>query len=59
MDIKMELNLPLQELTGNQESIIVNGNIVIQCLDDLIGKYPDAKKLLFNKNGSFDTHASN
>jgi len=41
----------LKQLMGNPDSVEVNGSTVGECLSDLVGQYPGADNLLFNKQG--------
>lgn len=52
MAITVKLNLPLQRLAGNRERIKVSGSTVKQCLDNLIRQIPEAKRYIYNEDGS-------
>lgn len=52
MAITVKLNLPLQRLAGNRERIEVSGSTVRQCLDDLVRQIPEAKRYIYNDDGS-------
>ena len=52
MAVTVKLNLPIQRLAGNRERIEVTGNTVKQCLVDLVRQIPEAKKVVFNSDGS-------
>ena len=52
MAVTVKLNLPIQRLAGNRERIEVAGTTVKQCLDDLVRQIPEAKKIVFNSDGS-------
>lgn len=52
MAITVKLNLPLQKLAGNRERIEVSGSTVKQCLDNLVRQVPEAKRYIYNKDGS-------
>ena len=51
MPVSVRLNLPLQQITG-QEVISVSGDSVMMCLVDLMQRYPEARDQLFNRDGS-------
>jgi len=42
----------LRRYTGNKESVNVKGNSPIECLHALEAKYPDLKRLLYDKDGA-------
>jgi molybdopterin converting factor small subunit len=50
--VKIKLNLPLQKLAGNRESVQTHGSSVRQCLDDLIKQIPGSEHLIFDEHGS-------
>ncbi len=50
MKIKIELNHDFQPFAGNLEFIEVKGDSVKECLDNLIGRFPVFKKLLYDEN---------
>ena len=52
MAVTIKLNLPLQRLAGNREKIEVSGSTVKQCLDDLVRQIPEAKRYIYNDDGS-------
>jgi len=39
----------LKQLMGNPDSVEVNGSTVGECLSDLVGQYPGANSLIFNR----------
>lgn len=51
MSIKIRMGKSLQHYVGNTEMVEVQGKTVGECLDDLISRYPDIKKYLFDRNG--------
>lgn len=51
MPVKIRLNLPMQQLT-NQEVVYARGDSVKACLEDLMGRYPEARNQLFKPDGS-------
>jgi len=42
----------LRRYTNDKESVKVKGNSPIECLNALEAKYPDLKRLLYDKNGT-------
>lgn len=51
MSIKIRIGPSLQHSTGNQKMVEVCGKTVSECLDDLVRKFPDTRKYLFDRNG--------
>ena len=52
MGIKVKLDFILQEFAGNKDKVEVNGTTVMQCLEDLIKRFPRMRKRLFDKDGT-------
>jgi hypothetical protein len=52
MKIKVKLSLAFQQRAGCKDKVEVNGSTLKQCLDDLMGKYPDIGTWLFDNQGS-------
>jgi len=42
----------LRRYTNDKESVKVKGNSPVECLHALEAKYPDLKRLLYDKNGT-------
>jgi len=42
----------LRRYTGDKESVKVKGSSPMECLHALEAKYPDLKRLLYDKNGA-------
>ena len=42
----------LLRYTNDKESVKVKGNSPVECLHALEAKYPDLKRLLYDKNGT-------
>ena len=42
----------LRRYTADKESVKVKGNTPLECLHALEAKYPDLKRLLYDKNGA-------
>mgnify|MGYP001083723056 CR=1 FL=1 len=51
MGVKVVISGVLPCFTGIQEIVEVQGNTVGQCLDDLVERFPGAKKRMFEKDG--------
>ena len=51
MNIKINIHKTHRQFTNGLDIIEVDGNTVGACLDNLIGQFPDMKKVLFNKKG--------
>jgi molybdopterin converting factor small subunit len=56
MSIKVNIHVELQHLAVGQPSVEVNGSTVGECLNDLVAKYPDMKKALFDEKGDLVTY---
>jgi molybdopterin synthase sulfur carrier subunit len=52
MTQKIKLAQILQQYTGDQETIEVEGSTVHECLNNLVIKYPEIKKWIFDPNDS-------
>lgn len=51
MSIKVKIGKSLQHYVDNLETVVVQGKTVGECLDDLMSRYPEIKKYLFDRNG--------
>jgi hypothetical protein len=52
MGIKVKLFYPaLQSLVQGRETLVVQGQTVGECLQDLVRQFPESKKLLFDSRG--------
>jgi len=51
MSVEVELSSILARYTNNQLVAKVKGSTVGECLDNLVKKFPNLKKFLFNKQG--------
>ena len=54
MSVKINIHPFLSQHTNNQDVVEVNGNTVGQCLEQLIGQYPELRKWLFEKDGKLN-----
>lgn len=52
MSIKLNLGSEFQPYIGNREAVEVKGKTVRECLGNLIKKYPEINKILFDENGT-------
>ncbi|MFC1901320.1 hypothetical protein ACFLX3_00105 [Chloroflexota bacterium] len=52
MSIQVKIAPALQENLNAPGVIQVNGNTIGECLDDLVRQYPQARSLLFDRNGA-------
>jgi molybdopterin converting factor small subunit len=52
MSVKIDVPPFLKHLTDDIKVATVNGNTVGECIENFIKRYPDAKKLLFDKDGN-------
>ena len=51
MGVKVKLDFILQEFAGDKDKVEVNGTTVMQCVEDLIKRFPRMRKRLFDKDG--------
>ena len=51
MSIKINIHKTHRQFTNGLDILEVDGNTVGTCLDNLIGQFPDMKKVLFDKKG--------
>ncbi len=57
MSIKISFFYPeLQKLAGGQSSLEVSGGTIEECLNDMIKRYPGARRLLFDDSGRLLKH---
>ena len=49
MSVKINIHKTHRQFTNGLDIIEVDGNTVGVCLDNLVGQFPDMKKVLFNK----------
>ena len=54
MSVKINIHPFLSQHTNNQDVVEVNGNTVGQCLEQLVGQYPELRKWLFEKDGKLN-----
>lgn len=50
MAVLLKVTSVLQQFTGEKELVEVNGVTVRECLDDLVKKYPEIRRWLFDAN---------
>ena len=50
--VTVKISPLLRRYTNDKESVKVKGNSPMECLHDLEAKYPDLKRLLYDKNGA-------
>jgi molybdopterin converting factor small subunit len=53
-----EIHVPqfLQHLTGDVQTVAVNGKTVGECLEDLVSRFPQLSSMIFDKNGRLQKH---
>ncbi len=51
MSIEINLHKTHRQLTDGQETIVVEGTTVGECLDELISRYPGLEKEIFDNKG--------
>ena len=51
MNVKINIRGVLQQYVGNRTSINVNGQTAVECIEDMIRQFPEARKWLLDKKG--------
>ena len=51
MAVTVRLPQFLEQFTGKEREIEVEGSTVVECLKDLVKKFPGAEQEIFDKNG--------
>ena len=59
MSVKINIPSYFQYFTSNNNTVAVAKNSVIGCLRELVEKYPEIKKLLFDSEGELLYHSLN
>lgn len=54
MSVKINIHPFLSQHTNGQDSVEVNGSTVGQCLEQLVARYPELRKWLFEKDGKLN-----
>lgn len=54
MSVKINIHPFLTQHTNDQDVVEVNGSTVGQCLEQLVGQYPELRKWLFEKDGKLN-----
>ena len=52
MSVQLEVSSIFARYTDNKTNIELEGNTVGECINDLVEKYPDMKKMILDKNGN-------
>lgn len=55
MSVKININPFLSHLTNDQDIVEVNGSTVGQCLGQLVARFPELRKWLFEKDGNLNS----
>ena len=55
MSVKVNIHSSHRQYTANAKTVEVMGRTVGECLDDLISRFPDMKKVLYHQNGKLNT----
>ncbi|UCB42641.1 MAG: MoaD/ThiS family protein [Dehalococcoidales bacterium] len=58
MSVKINIPSYLQSFTGGDEVVEVTGSTIAECIDHLIGQFPDISKVLFAKEGKLLDYVS-
>jgi hypothetical protein len=57
MSIKLKIFYPeIQRLVNNQNTVMVSGQTIGECLQDLAARYPGVEKWLYDKRGHLLKH---
>ena len=51
MGVRLQIPLLLRDMMGSRSSVDLEGNTVSECLRDLMKRYPELKKELFDESG--------
>ena len=54
MSIKINIHPFLSHLTNDQDVVEVNGSTVGRCLEQLVARFPELRKWLFEKDGKLN-----
>jgi molybdopterin synthase sulfur carrier subunit len=54
VSVKINIHPFLTQHTNGQDSVEVNGSTVGQCLEQLVVRYPELRKWLFEKDGKLN-----
>ena len=54
MSVKINIHPFLSQHTDGQDVVEVNGSTVGQCLEQLVGRFPELRQWLFEKNGKLN-----
>jgi len=52
MSVKVNIHSSHRRYTDNQKTVEVAGRTIGECLNDLVGRFPDMKKVLYNADGT-------
>lgn len=52
MTVQLDLSSIFARYTDNQLSLKLEGNTIGECLNDLVSRYPDMKKMILDSNGN-------
>lgn len=54
MSIKVNLHSSHRQYTGNRKTIEVVGRTIGECLNDLVGRFPDMRNVLYHQDGTLN-----
>ncbi len=52
MSVRINIHSSHRQYTGNKKTLAVNGRTVGECLDDLIGRFPAMRNVLYQPDGT-------
>ena len=58
MRVRIRLNASLRDYANCKDILEVSGNTVMECLKDLVKRYPSIEQWLFDKKGSLQVLVS-
>ncbi len=58
MSVKVNIHPLLYHITGDVSALEVSGNTVGECLEAMLARFPEARKVLFGKDGRLLNYVS-
>lgn len=51
MSVSLKIDRMLKQLAGDIDTVNINGSTIAECLSDLIRRFPDIEKKIYDNNG--------